>query len=493
MSATNYVIEGVRRVSSLGGRIVSADSTMTLTDQEANLQNAVETMATLTGKPYRLGRIVDAVDESGFTFAAGDTMAEVLSRVEAGESGGVAFAYFDRNGRNWWDQGPFFKRLETAGGEYVVRGMESIDYRTQVGRQLFGSMAVASEGVYFAAKDRGDSIVEKIMDRKVPNRVPYGYQRNGTFVDGKLAQKIDADRDAKALVPTDTSAVVRRIYAMKLAGYGIGPIVTALNADEIPGPTGGTWAKSTVSSLIANPIYMGTITMGRLTGKKGNRRKGTNIRTTHDPAIAIVSEHDWQRAQSTRKVQRTGTYKAGVAGGVLKCGSCGGTLSVIGTGEGRRLYGCRRGTTKVTCPKPVHVTKHVADEYVDGLVVDVLTGKVRIKHVDATKLVADAKKKLDAAVFEADNLMDKVPPSHPRFAHFLQQTTDAVDDAQAEYDDAVALAGRRSNFPDADTYMGWSDERRNGVARDLLRVVVSPPLSRSKFATITDRFTPEFE
>ena len=90
----SQTIIGVRRVSNLADRIVSADSTMTLEDQTAGLH------ATAATAGFSIGRIVDAVDESGFTFAAGDTMNTVLSSIEAGEHAGVAFAYFDRNGRN---------------------------------------------------------------------------------------------------------------------------------------------------------------------------------------------------------------------------------------------------------------------------------------------------------------------------------------------------------------------------------------------------------
>lgn len=489
--ATNYVLEGVRRVSSLGGRIVSATSTMTLEEQEAGLRSSVEAYAALTGQPWRLGGIVDAVDESGFTFAAGDTMAEVLERVERGERAGVVFAYFDRNGRNWWDQGPFFSRLSKADGRYVVRGMESIDYREPMGRQLFGSMSVASEMPYFAARDRGDNIVEGIMARKVPNRVAYGYARNGTFVDGKLAQTVDEHRDPKALVKADTAAVVERIYKRRLAGAGASIIARELNADDIPGPSGGRWVASTVASIVSNPLYKGTITLGR---RKRDRSKGTNIRTVQDAAIAIVSADDWKNAQSAVKLQRTGTYRAGVAGGVLVCESCGGTLSVIGTGKGekaRRLYGCRRGSATHTCPKPVHVTKSVADDYVDTLVEAALadTERGKITAVDASRAVDDAKATLDAAEAERSALKDKVGFSHPKFVEWLADADDTVEAAQSAYEDAVALAGRVRNFPTADDYRTWSDDDRNAVARDLLRVVVAPPLSRSKFATITDRFT----
>src|SRR3954471_23884707 len=112
------VIDGAVRVSKLGERIISADSTITLEDQRRKLHEA----AAAVGK--RIGRVFELLDQSGFTSAGGEVMGEMLARVERGESAGVVFAYQSRNGRNWWEQGPFFSRLEKAEGLYVIRGLE---------------------------------------------------------------------------------------------------------------------------------------------------------------------------------------------------------------------------------------------------------------------------------------------------------------------------------------------------------------------------------
>lgn len=501
------VIDVVRRVSSLGGRIVSAESTMTLEDQDRGLLDAVVNFNRVHQTTFKVGEHFDAIDQSGFTFAESPTMAKIVERIEAGVSAGVAFAYFDRSGRNWWAQGPFFSRLEKATGLFIVAGMEAIDYRSQMGRQLFGSMSVASEGAHFAAKDRGENIATAVMARKVPNRIAYGQRRNATYVDGKVAAIIDADRDPKAAALfydeagelTGTSAVVHRIYALRLDGYGVGEIVRILNNEGVPGTRGGLWVKSTVSSILRNPVYKGTITLGR---RKRDRSMGTNIRTAYDPAIAIVSDDEWKRAQTGVKMQRTGTYKAGVAGGLLHCESCGETMSVIGSDKTRRLYGCRRGSTTHTCPRPVHVTKGMADDYVDDLVESILAGTVRVKGVGDAKKVGDAKAELDAAVFERDALTEKVSPAHESFATWMAKADARVDAARGAHDDAVALAGRVRDLPTPAAYRTWSDVRRNTLARDLLRVVVAAPTDRRasgraplevRTAAVRARLTPEYK
>jgi hypothetical protein len=318
------VIDGAIRVSKLGDRLVSADSTMTITQQRNGLEQAIATVAQLHGKTYRLGKVVELLDESGFTSAGGDGIGELLARVESGDSAGMAFAYQSRNGRNWWEQGPFFSRLQRAEGLYVLKGMEAIDYRTPIGRQVFGMQAVQDESVFWSAKASGESTKEGMMSRLVYNRVPYGYQRNGTFIDGRCVQKMDTDLDAKALVKDSTAVVVERIFTLRDQDYAVGAIVRLLNDEGIAGPRDGRWTQTTVASLLANPIYKGLIVYGRSNRKRERRGEKAVVREVQAPTLAIVSPALWTRVQGKRgKLQRTGAYKAGVAGGVLTCASCG--------------------------------------------------------------------------------------------------------------------------------------------------------------------------
>lgn len=489
-SLAGKTIDPVVRVSSLGGRVVSADSTMTIDQQESSMRRSIE------GMGGKVGKVHQAVDESGFTFAASEDMNALVGRVERGESHGLAFAYLDRNGRNWWAQGAFFTRLQKAGAAYVIPGYEGIDYRTPVGRQVFGMASVSSEGAYFAARDRSSNVQEGVMARKVPNRVPYGYDRNGTFVNGKCVAKVDDDRDAKALVVDgETGPVVARIFDMAGTRHSTKAIAATLNAEGIAAPRGGEWTHSTVGSIIANEIYKGEIVFGRLTGKKRDRRRvdPSQWRRTHDAAIVIVSPTAWSAAQSKRTVQRTGAYKAGVAGGLLVCSGCGRTLSVIGTGDGRFNYGCRRHSSAGTCPAPTNVKKDAADAYVDDLVAD----KLRAGGLDTVAMSRrydDAKAKVAAALADRSGLLEKVSPAHPMFADFLATVDEALERAEAERDEAAEHVGDAGTLPAAAEYLALDVPARNRVAgRMLAGVLVKPPLSRSKLADIRLRFVPDWK
>jgi DNA invertase Pin-like site-specific DNA recombinase len=139
---------------------------------------------------------------------------------------------------------------------------------------------------------------------------PYGYR----WEDKTLA--IDVAR----------AAVVRRIFADYASGVGQRAIVRALNAEGIPGPTGGAWQQSSISRVLSQPIYRGQI-------KNGD----TFAEGRHE---AIIEAELWQRVEAIRN-RRTITPERGrrrgktagrtpnsphlLTGGLLRC-SCGAAM-----------------------------------------------------------------------------------------------------------------------------------------------------------------------
>jgi hypothetical protein len=249
----------------------------------------------------------------------------------------------------------------------IFAGMTGIDYRTPEGRALTGMNAIAAERSYHAAKARGDSIADGTVARGVANAVPYGYRRNADHT----GVKSDPERDEKALVPDETTApIVRRIFAMRLDGHRLASIVHTLDEAGVPSPRGGLWTHSTVETIVKNEVYTGVVKLGE------RRHEGA-----HEP---LVSKSQWKRVQGTRVVTHSGRYRAGLAGGLLVCSRCGRPLSVAGP-ERALTYSCRRKTTDGRCPRPVHVSKRAADDFVEDELVALLD---RVRGVD---LVASAR------------------------------------------------------------------------------------------------------
>jgi site-specific DNA recombinase len=98
-------------------------------------------------------------------------------------------------------------------------------------------------------------------------RAPYGYRREPiVHPDSRRAKS--GDTKSKHVPDPDEAEVVREIYALYLAGKGLGGIVEHLNrpgGPPAPGNVDATrnqgrrWAKSTVRYILRNPAYTGRI------------------------------------------------------------------------------------------------------------------------------------------------------------------------------------------------------------------------------------------
>jgi site-specific DNA recombinase len=443
------------RVSKMNGRKASADSTMTLTDQRSLIKGELSRVGGRQARPF------EALDQSGFTVLDSPVVEEILARVESGESKGLVIAYGDRLARNAWDLGAFFKRLEAAGGELHDASMPGIDYRTPEGRQLTMMRGVSSEGVYFAAKRRGDNVADEVVARGVANAVPYGYVRTA----GPDGAKADPSLDAKALVPhPEHAAVVKRIFALRLQGQRIAAIVRVLNEAGVPSPKGRRWSRSTVETIVRNEVYTGVVKLGE------RRNDGA-----HEP---LVSKADWRRVQSTRVVTLSGTYKAGLAGGLVVCSGCGGPLGVAGH-AGKLTYSCRGSSASGPCPRPVHVMKPVADEVVANAIAAALDSQ-RLDVFASAKELSDARKQLAEAKAARDAWLEMADVlSREELETALAPKRRAIETAQERYEELLAQSEESADLPrDGSAFLKLDEAGQRRVARVLIeKVVVSAPLA----------------
>jgi site-specific DNA recombinase len=449
----DYVI----RVSRMNGREESADSTMTVDDQRAR---AHEEIAAAGG---RVGVEHKATDVSGFSAVDSPQYRSVVERLRSGAAQGLAFAYGDRMSRNWWDSGRFFHELEGLDAEVLIAGRRGVDYRTPDGRATMGMEAIMSERQWWMYKDRGERTADRVIfERGVANVVPYGYRRNGTFVDGKLVARARDDLDAKALVPDpETSEVVRRIFQMRIDGVSWTDIADELNGGGIPSPRGGRWTVSTIRSIVRNEAYLGVV-----------RYKDRRNEKAHAP---LVSRATWKAAQAAETVQRTGAYAAGVAGGLLRCSGCGRKLVVAGS-RAHVSYGCRRQHNGGRCPAPVFVVKDPVDEYVDRIVSEKLRGDVGtapgLKLARLREEHARAVDELNAYV-EVARALDR-----DAFQRGLSVRQEKVDAASAASSREEAKVGLVEELPQAHAYQDLPLADRRRVAAALIaEIVVAPTAS----------------
>jgi DNA invertase Pin-like site-specific DNA recombinase len=456
------------RVSKMNGRKESADSTMTLTDQRKLIEGELARIGGRKAKSF------EALDQSGFTVLESPVIEEIVARVESGQSAGLVIPYGDRLARNAWQLGGFFSRMEKAGAEIHDASMPGIDYRTPEGRQLTMMRGVSSEGVYFAAKRRGDNVADAVVARGVPNVVPYGYKRNAD----PAGHKADPSRDAKALVRDDQAArIVERIFALRLEGERIAAIVRVLNDAGIPSPKGKRWTPQTVETILRNETYTGLVKLGK------RRLEGAH------PALVLKAK--WRKVQTTRGVTLSGTYKTGLAGGLLVGPRSDRPLNVAGH-KGKLTYSSRGAASADGPPSVrVHVSKRAADSFVEQTVVQALNER-KLDLFASSRLVDEARAGYEqakgekaavlakAGVLTADELEVAIVPARAK-----------EEAAQRAYEHALQAAEEAVDLPqDGSAFLALDEQGKRRVARSLIeRIVVSPPVPGG---TIIDRFTVDF-
>jgi site-specific DNA recombinase len=192
-------------------------------------------------------------------------------------------------------------------------------------------------------------------------------------------------------VISDTeAAVVRRIFEMAAAGYGLTTIAKTLNGERAASPRAqqgrpNGWAPSSVREVLHRSLYRGEIVwnQSRKRDRWGIKRQQTRpseewIRVKAQE-LAIVTAAQWSAAQhqmsahrkrygtkSRRKVIFVGRDPKYLLSGLLRCGVCGGGLEARSRSQGGQrkvFYGCsahhRKGTS--VCTNSLTVPMDVAD------------------------------------------------------------------------------------------------------------------------------------
>ena len=159
--------------------------------------------------------------------------------------------------------------------------------------------------------------------------------------------------DHNHLIPNpETAQVVRRIFALYLAGFGAQRIAMVLNAEEVLAPSAykrsrdarykapvqAQWSGTAIRNILKNPIYTGDMVQGRY--KKASYKKSTMIRQPPDQWVVVPDTHEplishetFARVQQTFLKRQTPLPYTAVwrpLARKVKCGRCGGGMMMTG-------------------------------------------------------------------------------------------------------------------------------------------------------------------
>ncbi len=220
---------------------------------------------------------------------------------------------------------------------------------------------------------------------KIPGGNSYGYKIVREMMDNGSVTTGEREIDEKQ------AAIVRRIFTVYIAGATPRRIASRLNAEGVPSPRGGQWNASTINGsrqrrngILNNELYLGRITYNRQrfvkdpeTGKRVSRLNPQSTWITHDaPHLRIIDEETWERAQAlkARYASHAGNKrqtKKRLLSGLVKCGSCGGAMTIVN----RERYSCSARRERGTCDSPAGVKAVELETRVLGGLRSILIGR----------------------------------------------------------------------------------------------------------------------
>ena len=222
-----------------------------------------------------------------------------------------------------------------------------------------------------------------------------GKHLTGTVIYGYLWD----EKRENWLVDEEAAAVVQRIFAMTLEGYGPYQIATRLAADKIEIPAVHLarhgegvnknkvfndiyrWSTSTVVEILKKREYLGhTInfkTRKHFKDKKSHyvdENEWTIFENTHDAIIDQEIFDNVQRIRGNSRRYPDGYGEAAPLTGLLYCADCGGKMYVHRTNNGKRIFQYTCGQYSKTLVGVLCPTQHRINE---SVVLDLISGMLQ--------------------------------------------------------------------------------------------------------------------
>ena len=332
----------------------------------------------------------------------------------------------------------------------------------------------------------------------------YGYDREEVKATNSAGEEVRSHVDWR--INQVEAEVVRRIFKMSLAGYGLTRIAKTLNgvlkyqpelrkffnARRPPSPRRGTgsWAGSSIRAMLYNPRYIGKIPYGavRRVWKGGTKKRVRDGQVMYAarPDLRIVPQDLWDAVQKRLKATRqtyirdnggtlwgrpeTGGHSKYLLSEIARCGACGASMvHTKGLGNGRKLHGryaCSRATRRgdTVCSN----TYREAADKLEGKVISAIERSIltpeRVEAVigralqmakERRKQEPDNTKKLQAEIKELERQRDRLMEA------CAQGRLRAPETLNAE------IERRERQIERMKTELGQSPHRLDYQARDL--------------------------
>lgn len=243
---------------------------------------------------------------------------------------------------------------------------------------------------FLAIMQGGFSAVEMKTIKKRMHEGRTQARRKGRWLGGIPPFGYSYEKEKKVLVPhPETSKVIKDLFGLRTKdGKSMDEIVRIARNHQWPTPRGGRWVSTTVSRLLANPLYKGFV-----------RCQGQLVEAANEP---LVDGPTWEAAQLTTRQRPSGGRKPRLlltGKGRVRCGYCGSSVNCAKSCEKKvngewgtefRYYHCYGRHYGEPCKR----LRNVRDFELDGLVLSILSQFARNKAEILAGIQACISKKL---------------------------------------------------------------------------------------------------
>jgi DNA invertase Pin-like site-specific DNA recombinase len=329
---------------------------------------------------YRIVR--EYVDEgiSGAESKKRPQFMQMIADAQAGKFKAILLWDQDRFARfDPMEANHYWHLLREAGVEIITVAQGRLNW-DDLGGWLTASINQHAKNQYLhdLARNTTRGKIENAKAGRPNNRPPWGYDRAFYDAAGKLVcRAIWGDPFKKSpnwktvpIISEDAAIVgcIRRIFKEYSEGSSLRAIVTKLNAEGVPSPTGKTWKSICARAILENPAYMGDLRYGETTKgkfcnigddmrpvKAGERSGGKAVIYREGAWKGIIDRKTFEACQRrlianrSRTRSRNATY---LLSSILRCGHCGG--QVVGKtsrrwGNTYRSYVCSGHANRGNC------------------------------------------------------------------------------------------------------------------------------------------------
>lgn len=355
---------------------------------------------------------------------------DMLSAAKAGAFDILLVEELDRLSRSQADLASIYDRLTFVGIDILtVHGGAGRTDQIQVGiRGIVGALFLTD----LAHKVRRGA-AGNIRDGKHAGGLAYGYNTT-------------PGQPGAWTINEAQAAVVRRIFADYIAGHRTPAIARKLNAEGIKPPRGTYWQPGALTGsnnrhngILGNEIYCGRLVWNRVrmikdpeTGKRVSRpNPESEWQRAEVPHLMIVSPDvfDQAAALKTSRGNLAPTHRRApkaLLSGLLRCGSCGGGMSIKGSDRGGVRIVCTTFHNAKLCGNNrTYYLHHVEETVLSGLRRHLVDPRA-IKHF--LKCYHDERKRLAAS---ASSVQPGLERRLGEVTRKLARLTDAMLDSDA--------------------------------------------------------------